>query len=99
MFVVSAISTFILIAIEAWRLGLNSNLSRPSLSLKPWNQPIGLMLFVLLTFLFSSIWGLGISVLSPSGALLAPLYFLSLSNGGLVGMFGAYRVFRSRFKA
>jgi hypothetical protein len=98
-FAVGAISIFVLIAIEIWRAGPSSTLSQPSLSLKPWNQPVGLMLFVLLTFLFSSIWGLGISVLSPTEALLAPLYMFSLASGGLVGLSGAHRVFRSRFRA
>ena len=92
-FAVGAISVFVLIAIEIWRAGPSRSLSQPSLSLKPWNQPVGLMLFVLLTFLFSSIWGLGISVFSPSGTLLAPLYTFSLASGGLVGLLGGHRVF------
>jgi hypothetical protein len=94
--VLGAISAMMLLAIELWR---GSKLSRPSLGLLPWNQPVGLILFVALTFLFSGLWGVLFASVSPSGVIEVPIYVLSLSGGALLGLLGCFRVFPSRFQA
>lgn len=54
----SAITLFLISAVELWRTSPEKKALPLSLSLKPWDLPFGLGLFILLTFLFSSVWGL-----------------------------------------
>lgn len=71
--------------------------SPPSLTLKPWNRPIGLALFIGLTFSFAGIWG---SVMALSFKLPSPLVaFQSLAAGaGLAGScLVAHRLFPHKF--
>lgn len=94
---VGAITFFLLFSIELWRLGPNAKLPRPSLSLKPWNVRMGLPIFVLMTFLFSSVWGTVFALSKSNGYVTEPLHFFLLSVGGLTGIWLVYRLFPSRF--
>lgn len=71
--------------------------SRPSLKLKPWNRPMGLAMFVGLTFLFSGIWGSGISLVSDPSHTHLSLQFLAMGAGVVGGCYVAYRLFPSKF--
>lgn len=71
--------------------------SRPSLKLKPWNRPMGLAMFVGLTFLFSGIWGSGISLVSNASSLRVALQFLAMGVGLIGGCYVACRLFPSKF--
>jgi len=98
-FPASAFWIFVLLAFEAWRAGPHRQLSPPSLKLKPWNMPTGVMLFVFVTFLFASIWGLAFGAVLASASMQGPVHILALSSGGLVGLFLAPRILVSRFHA
>jgi hypothetical protein len=98
-FPASAFWIFVLLAYEAWRAGPHHRLSSPSLALKPWNMPTGVMLFVLTTFLFASIWGCAFGVVLASASMQGPVHLLALSSGGLAGLFLAPRILVSRFHA
>jgi hypothetical protein len=90
---------FVLMAVEAWRAGPHRRLSPPSLSLKPWVMPTGVLLFVLLTFLFASTWGLAFAAFLPAASAQVPIHFFALSSGGVVGLWVVPRVFPSKFHA
>lgn len=94
-----AMTLFLLIAVELWRMKPEEKSLPLSLSLKPWDIPLGLSLFILLTFLFSSVWGLGLAFFIADAQFLEPTRILFISSGGLFGMWGACRVFSSRFVA
>jgi hypothetical protein len=96
---VAALSLFLLLSFELWRLGPNNKASRPSLSLKPWNMPFGGAVFVLMTFFFAGSWGVLFAMIRDNGQVSEPLHFFLLSAGGLIGVWGVYRVFSSRFAA
>jgi hypothetical protein len=98
-FPASAFWTFVLLAFEAWRAGPHHRLSPPSLKLKPWNMPTGVVLFVFITFLFASVWGLAFGAILTSASMQGPLHILALSSGGLVGLFLAPCILVSRFHA
>ncbi|EYC52782.1 hypothetical protein AZ34_03890 [Hylemonella gracilis str. Niagara R] len=72
-------------------------LPAPSLRLKPWDLPIGLMVFIGLTFTFTGIWGvalaIGFGLSSPTQA----LYFLALGLGFAIGCYTASRLMPDRF--
>ena len=95
----SALTIVMIMAVELWRMGPNRKALPPSLSLKPWNMPVGIPQFVMITFLFSSIWGLVFAFIRESGAVEQPLFFLSLSVGGLAGLLAVHHLFRARFVA
>lgn len=71
--------------------------TRASLRLKPWNAPLGMLLFIGLTFAFSGVWGVVLAwafdLSSPSTAL--QMMFLGL--GLVVGCYLAPRLFPRRF--
>jgi hypothetical protein len=96
-FPVGAFWIFVLMGIEAWRASPDRRLNAPSLSLKPWVMPTGLLLFILLTFQFASAWGLAFAAFLPSANVEAPLDFFALSAGGLVALWVVPRVFPSKF--
>ena len=95
----SAASVIAIMAIKFWRLAPGAKLLAPSLSLKPWNMPVGVIQSVSVTFLFSSIWGLVFAPMRSSGAIEQPLFFLFLSVGSLAGLFAVHRFYRARFVA
>ena len=93
---IGAMMTFFLLGIEAWRAAPRS-LQAPSIELKPWQMPTGLLQFVLVTFMFSGFWGVVFGAVLPSSDFGEPLFFLLISVGGLGGVIGVHRAFRSRF--
>lgn len=95
-FVVGALMFFLFTAIEFWRVPNGRKIIGPSLKLKPWSLPFGIPVFVLITFLFSSIWGLPFAILISSMSVSHPAQFLSLSTGGLLGIYLSTHVFSSR---
>jgi hypothetical protein len=94
-----ALTVLMIMAVELWRLAPGGKLLAPSLSLKPWNMPVGVIQFVSVTFLFSSIWGLVFAPMRTSGAIEQSLFVLSLGVGGLVGLFAFHHLYRARFVA
>ena len=96
---VGALTFFLLLSFELWRLGSSRKAPRPSLALKPWNMPFGGAIFVLMTFLFASSWGVLFAVIRDNGHISEPLHYLSLSVGGLIAVWGVHRAFPSRFAA
>ena len=88
-----------LVWLELRRLPAGSIAKSPSLSLKPWNLPAGLVLFVGLTFLFSSVWGICLSVLLPLPGLEFAIYLFLLSAGLVGGVFASRYAFPTRFGA
>ena len=97
--VTAAIGAFVIAAMEILRNRSESLMRRPSLSLTPWQQPFGLIQFVLLTLLFTSFWGFAIAFARAIDVYKTSAWLLALSTGGLLGMYGAYFSFRSRFAA
>ena len=97
-FVAGALTLFMIMATELWRRTHQKALP-PSISLKPWNMPMGLPQFILVTFFFSGLWGVFFALFLGAPSIAHPVYVLSLSSGGLVGLLLAYRVFRARFVA
>jgi hypothetical protein len=98
-FPVGTLTVFLILAIELWRLGPNKKALPPSLTLKPWTMPFGMVMFVLMTFLFASTWGILFSMLRVDGQITEPLHFFCLSVGGLVGIWSVFRALPSRFAA
>jgi hypothetical protein len=75
-------------SVSAANVGLN-------IDRKPWQLPLGMIQFVTITFVFSAIWGVGLSMLLPGTNVLYPLRILSLAVGGLLGAWAACRVYGS----
>lgn len=71
----------------------------PSLKLKPWNRPTGLMLFIGLTFVFASLWGVVIAAIGDLPGLRIAVNFLMLGAGAVVAIFACRRIFPARFDA
>ena len=97
MFPVALAMSLALLWWEVQKLPSGRVLSRPSLQLKPWNRPIGQVLFIGLTFAFSGFWGL---VLSVSFELSSPgiaLQFFAMGAGLAGGCICAWRLFPSKF--
>lgn len=90
---------FLLMTIEVWRTPSERRVAGPSLNLKPWNLPFGIPVFVLITFLFSSIWGVFFAILVPAMSVSHPAQCLALSTGGLIGLRLCTHVFSSRIVA
>ena len=72
--------------------------ARLNIDLKPWQQPLGMIQFGTITFIFSAIWGIGLFMLSQGSNVLFPLRMLSLAAGGLLGASAACRVYRGGLK-
>jgi hypothetical protein len=69
--------------------------ARLSVDLKPWHQPLGILQFVCITFVFSAMWGIGLSMWSQGGNVIYAGQVLAMASGGLLGTWGACRVYRS----
>ena len=67
--------------------------ARLNIDLKPWQQPLGIIQFVTITFIFSAIWGIGLAMLPQGTNVLYPLRMLCLAVGGLLGAWAACRVY------
>ena len=96
---VGALSIFMLLAFELWRHGPNYRAPRPSLSLKPWSMPLGPAVFVPISFLFIGVWAVAFAIARDNGQLPEAVHTLFLGGGALLGVWGVYRVFPSRFAA
>jgi len=99
VFVAGLVSFFALLVFEAWRRPPDNKPSRPSINLRPWDEPTGMFIFIFTTFLFSACWGMGIALLLPLKSIDMPAFVLALSAGALVGIHVAYRVFPHQFRA
>lgn len=86
-----------LIWLELRKLPLGRMTSRPSMQLKPWNRPIGLLLFVGFTFAFSGLWGLGLSFLSNLSSPGVAFQFLAMGAGTVGGCYYSFRLFPNKF--
>jgi hypothetical protein len=93
-----AITSFLLLSIELWRLPAGVKVLPPSFSLKPWSMPFGLPTFIFVAFLFSSVWGLAFALALMEHTAEQPVQILMLSLGGLVGLGGACYVFPSKIQ-
>lgn len=96
-FPVALLTFVVLFGVSLYRLPLGRRVQRPSLDLKPWNQPTGFLLFLALTFVFSSFWGVGIAVAGQLSGLRVALHFLALGAGALAAIFVSRYVFPSKF--
>ena len=83
---------------DLYKLPSGRVLPRPSLLLKPWDRPIGQILFIGLSFAFSGFWGLVLSLSldlpSPGGA----LQFFAMGAGLAGGCICAWRLFPHKFQ-
>ena len=87
---------FGLLAFVALRsASLPASSARLSLGLRPWQKPLGVFAFVQITALFTSLWGIGFSLLFHHRSALQSLEVLALSLGVLAGASFACRVYRS----
>lgn len=73
--------------------------SPPSLHLKPWNRPIGLALFIGLTFAFSGVWGIAMALTFVLPSPLVALHFMAMGAGLAGGCFVAHYLFPQKFSA
>jgi hypothetical protein len=93
-----ALTAALLLAIEAWR-ARPGKLPAPSIELRPWHMPTGVMQFVFVTFMFSGFWGVIFGAILTSSDFREPLFFLMMSVGGLVGILGVHRALQSHYAA
>ena len=73
-------------------------LPRPAITLRPWDYPVGLVLFISITFVAASAWGALISLTAAFPGLSSSLYFLALGAGVLLAICVAPRLFPHKFK-
>lgn len=78
---------------------MGTHASPPSLRLKPWNRPIGLALFIGLSFAFSGAWGTAMSLIFGLPSPLFALQFLAMGSGLSGGCFVANHFFPQKFIA
>jgi len=95
---VAAVTSFVLIALELWRYP-NHKLPRPSIYLKPWQMPLGCMIFISISFMFNGVWAVIFAFVQGGGQLPEAVHFLLLGAGSFIGVWGVFRVFPARFAA
>jgi hypothetical protein len=98
-FPLALLTCIVLFGLELRRLRLGQFAEQPSLKLKPWNRPTGFLLFIGLTFVFASVWGVGIAVLAHMPGLRVALHVLSLGAGTVASIFVCRHAFPSKFGA
>ncbi len=98
-FPLALLTCIVLFWLELRRLPHGQFAERPSLDLKPWNRPTGLLLFIGLTFVFTSVWGVGIAAFAQMPGLRAALHFLSLGAGTVAAVFVCRHAFPAKFGA
>jgi hypothetical protein len=93
------IMSIVILWLELRRLPTGRLATRPSLNLKPWNRPMGLAIFIGLTFAFSGFWGLSMywvfNLPSPNVA----FQFFAMGAGLTGGSYAIYRIFPEKFAA
>jgi hypothetical protein len=91
----SAVSNFLLVVL-ALRLSRSSSDTgvRFGIDLKPWDDPLGVFQFVLVTFIFVGVWGILFSLLLPQANRSFALLALGLGAGGLTGGLAGTRLSR-----
>jgi hypothetical protein len=70
---------------------------RPTLRLKPWNRPIGLVLFIGLTFAFTGFWGIWMSLIANLSSPGVALQTLAMGTGLTGGCYVACLIFPNKF--
>jgi hypothetical protein len=94
-FPLALLTCVVLFWLELRRLPPGQFAQLPSLRLKPWNRPTGFILFIGLTFVFTSLWGVVIAAVAHLPGLRVALHFLLLGAGTV----GAVLVCRHAFPA
>ena len=97
--VLAAATSFTLVAFVTRGSSPHRTYEAPSLAVKPWVMPVGIMVFVNTTFLFASLWGIIFAAVLPSTSVMTPAFFLAVSVGGIAGLWVTPHVFPSRFRA
>ena len=69
----------------------------PSLKLKPWNRPIGMALFLGLTFAFAGLWGVGLAWALDLSSPATALQMMFAGLGVVIGCYAAPRLFPRPF--
>src|SRR5690349_21687257 len=77
-FPISLLFGVLMIWLELRSLPLGRLADPPSLKLKPWNRPTGIVLFIGLTFVFASVWGVAIALAANMSGIRVALNALSL---------------------
>jgi hypothetical protein len=83
--------------LELRKLPVGTVASRPTLKLKPWNRPIGLTIFGGLTFVFTGLWGVGMSFVFNLSSPGVALQTLAMGAGLTGGCYVARQVFPDKF--
>jgi hypothetical protein len=86
-----------LLWLELRKLPVGKTAPRPSLQLKPWNRPVGANVFFGLTFVFSGLWGLGLSFIFDLPSPAVAFQFFAMGAGLMGGCYFAYRLFPNKF--
>jgi hypothetical protein len=73
--------------------------ARISLDIKPWERPLGIFVFVPVSFIFVSIWGMGFSIFLHDKGLAGSLEVFSMASGILTGAWCACHAYRHKRKA
>ena len=89
----------VLFWLELRRLPPGKLAESPSFNLKPWNRPTGFLLFIGLTFVFASLWGVAISATAQLPGLRVALHFLALGIGTVGAIYVCRYAFPSKFSA
>jgi hypothetical protein len=77
---------------------INSSEAHIRLDIKPWKRPLGTFVFVPISFVFISVWGIGFSVFLHKKGLLGTIGVLALASGVLFGTWFACRVYRNKYE-
>ncbi len=96
-FPVALLFSVVMIWLELRTLPAGRLADQPSLKLKPWNRPTGLILFVGLTFVFASLWGVAIALAANMSGLRASLNALSLGAGAVGALIVCRHAFPAKF--
>lgn len=73
--------------------------SRPTLTLKPWNRPMGFVMFIGLTFAFAGFWGVAMSLIANLSSPGYALQTLAMGTGFTGGCYVACQIFPNKFGA
>lgn len=98
-FPLAVLTCAVLFWLELRRMSPGQLAQRPSLKLRPWNRPTGMLLFIGLTFVFAALWGVAIAVLAGLPGVRVALSFLALGAGDVGAIFVCRYVFPSKFSA